>query len=253
MSQKGLEQTPFDALTKLPLPIFPKEEVPDFQKQSTVANWHHTFHPSDSHLLTTTDGLVIRNARLQRVDIPTHDEYHAQYVGPPLPETSEQRFEAAVWALAGYVPEEGLELGKEGFEKKLIPTELRSRLQSSGEFKISAADSLVKFLRRYVARQDLSHVNESVVEEFLTTQDVEIRLRLGQCLLGLAAEKACDSLTSVYQAARKESLIAKHARRQKLSRFVLGRLGNLQQRHNFAMQLRRERNWPLNVYHIQEV
>jgi hypothetical protein len=246
----GIEVTPLDQSTKLPLPILPPEELPSsFRPRNGYEdhNWHHHFHPCNDPLLKSTDGLVIRNARLQFVNIALHNEYHNNFLGPELPDDGYERFKASVWASAGYIPEEAISFSGDSPERVALSSELRFRMQQSGELRIATHDSMRKFMKRFISKQDLSHLKEGIIEEFMLTSDDERAKELGQLLLAKAVEVASEPFNPAYTEAKRKGLILPSIT-SKLSQFILNNLGNLNQRNCLAKQLRERQDWPLSVY-----
>jgi hypothetical protein len=60
-------------------------------------------------------------------------------------------------------------------------------------------DPLRAFLRQVVLSQDLSHVREARVDEFLHTTDLDRKLRLGRWLIGEAVHKSTDHIQVPYR------------------------------------------------------
>ncbi len=60
-------------------------------------------------------------------------------------------------------------------------------------------DPLRAFLRQTVLEQDLSHVREARVDEFLHTTDDDRKLRLGRWLIGEAVKKSTDHIQAPYR------------------------------------------------------
>lgn len=205
----GKSFAPVDPLTGVPLPLLPPAETPPFNMPH-VANWHHHYHPSVSPRLTSKPaGLAIRHSRLQLVPVEQHRLYHHKFVAPErLPWGYAERFGHIVMACAGYIPEYAIDVYKDDpMEPVLIDNKTRHRLQTSGEIAVRGHTGISQFLKDYVVRQDLSHVNESLIEEFLFTKNEMRKKYLGHWLLAMATEKATEPLELTYRQARKEGLI----------------------------------------------
>lgn len=201
--------SPVDNLTKMPLPIIPTDTLPRF-KDSRAANWHHHYHPSADPALTSISGLAVRHLRLQLLPIKSrHQVYHDIFSGPEfLPETQEERFGHIILASAGYMPRFGIDVTAEDPTVPVaMPQKMHNRLQNSGEIAVRGNYNIANFIRKYLVVQDLSHVNESVVEEFLETTSIERKRYLGHWLLAIASEIATEPVKPAYHQALDDGLI----------------------------------------------
>jgi hypothetical protein len=215
------ELAPTDGLTGMPLPVLPPEEIPDMSDKMTN-NWHHHYHPKDSTLLSSTDGLAVRHVRLQNLPrFSHHNVYHSIFEGPALPKTSEERFGHIILACAGYVPPEAIDLYKDDpTDPAQMPTRLRKRLQTSGEIEVRGQSNISTFIRKHLVYQDFSHVKESIIDEFLGTRNQDRKIYLGHLLLAIASEIAVEPIKPVYHQALNEGLIAKPISPKKLPSLV---------------------------------
>ncbi len=206
---KGKVSAPVDELTKMPLPVLPPPQIPSRSKPER-ANWHHHYHPSNSELLSSVAGLAVRHARLQLLPLKTyHDVYHGIFVGPEfLPRTNEERFGHIVLSCVGYVPPEAIDVHSDDPTAPVALTKrMRRRLQTSGELDVRGQANISNFMKDYLVKQDLSVVDESIIEEFLTTKEIEKKRELGHYLLSIASEVAVEPVIPVYQQALEEGLI----------------------------------------------
>lgn len=199
--------TPIDEIG-MPLPLAPTDlEIHDASQPKP--DWHHHFHPRKSVILREDwGGDAVRNSRVQLADYRVHhNEYHNYFYGPELPITAQQKFGIAVLAIAGYVPAEAIAF-KRGKPRIVRLTEdQRSRLLTSGELKIAAPETVRNFLAEYTVKQDLTHADESIVDEFIHTDEIEKKYELGGALLKLAIEKAVEPLDPFYRTAWKKGYI----------------------------------------------
>lgn len=200
---------PVDELTGVPLPIKPPLEVPPFGRPD-LANWHHLYHPSNSKLLTTSSGLAIRHSRLQLLPVATHHNYYHHLFEQPsrLPRTNAQRFGQLIITMAGYIPSHAIDLHADDPTIAVpLSTRLRQRLQTSGELEARGQGNIAGFIKDYLVVQDLSHVKETVIEEFLDTHDMDRKNFLGHWLLAIASEVAVEPVKPIYKQALDEGLI----------------------------------------------
>lgn len=199
--------TPIDEIG-MPLPLAPTNlEIRDASQPKP--DWHHHFHPRKSLILREDwGGDAVRNARVQLSDYRVHhNEYHTYYKGPELPETPQQKFGIAVLAIAGYVPAEAIAFKRGKPEIVQLTENQRSRLLTSGELKIAAPETLRSFLAEYTVKQDLTDADETLIDEFIHTRQLDRRYKLGGALLDMAIEKAVEPLDPFYRTAWKKGYI----------------------------------------------
>lgn len=209
--------TPRDELTGLPLPILPFEHA-------EMTGWHHHAHPRNSKLLQGLGGYSVRTVRVQLVDghpgtaifnkdgsinckYGEHQRYHLFYGGPELPESEKEKFEYSIWATAGYVPSEAINVrGLEPTIEQMKPEQI-DRLHN-GEIKVSDRTFLSKFLKEYVLDQGLSEIDNTTLDEFVYTQDQERKMYLGHWILSQASEVAAEPIEGTYKVVYKAGLIS---------------------------------------------
>lgn len=205
MSDKIL--APVDQLTRLPLPVLPPVEVLA-NSTDIPTNWHHHYHPSNSRLLTSKAGIAVRHVRLQLLPVELHNTYHSIFEGPSLPRTNEQRFGQIIIAATGYIPPFAIDvLANDPSQPVELSEDVRHRLQASGEIVTKGQSNISEFMKNYLVSRDLSHVNETVIEEFLETSDILRKRFLGHWLLAMASEVAAEPLMPLYRQALDEGLI----------------------------------------------
>lgn len=200
---------PVDELTKMPLPILPPEEIPPFDK-NLEANWHHLYHPSNDKMLTSISGLAVRHLRLQLLPVKTHHSvYHNLFERPAfLPRTNEQRFGHVILGVAGYIPRYAIDLKSEDPTQPVAMSDRqRRRLQSGGEIQLRGQSNISNFIKNHLVRQDFSHVEDSVIQEFIETRSIDRKKFLGHWLLAIASEIATESVDPMYRQALDEGLI----------------------------------------------
>jgi hypothetical protein len=210
MSNKEL--APVDELTQMPLPILPPTGLKHLKGmlKEGDANWHHQYHPSNSKRLTSAAGLAVRHVRLQLLPAMEHHKtYHQIFEGPEfLPRTSEERFGHIVLACAGYIPPNAIDVYKDDpTEPVNLSKRMRHRLQNSGEIQVRGQTNIARFMKDYLIDQDLSVVDDSIIQEFVTTGSIERKKYLGHWLLAIASEIAVEPVKPVYRQALEEGLI----------------------------------------------
>ena len=203
---------PVDELTRMPLPVLPPPGIRQLIRgeNSKQANWHHQYHPSNSIRLTSAAGLAVRHVRLQLLPVETHhNRYHKIFEGPEyLPRTSEERFGHIILACAGYIPPNAIDVyNKDPSDPVGLSKRMRHRLQNSGEVEVRGHTNIANFMKDYLVNQDFSEINESIIEEFLTTKSLQRKKFLGHWLLGIASEIAVEPIQPIYRQALDEGLI----------------------------------------------
>lgn len=199
--------TPVDEFSGLPWVMIPPD-YPLPTGRPELADDNHAFHPSKSPLLSTPAGNALRNARVQRVDwYDHHIVYHGYFAGPEIPTDEADIFRRVVFAVARYIPDMALDCHGYKPQEIRITAAQKERLWRTQELRVARPGLVRGFIGNYVTRQDISHVNVSMIDEFLHSTD-EFRLRfLGQWLLAQATEVATEPLDLSYRFAAKRGRI----------------------------------------------
>jgi hypothetical protein len=222
-------ETPKDPFSGIPLPLVPIKHTPRLIEGNEAFNWHHAFHPeSDPILQESLGGFALRHCRVEFVNQQIHNMnkrkgtrkkdsrsksilYHHLYKGPQIPSDEYEQFRTIVWACAGYIPQEGIDLWNSKPEVRALKPHERSFLQLQDpedpyqHLTLKHRFIPVRdFFTDYAIRQDLSHVDELMIEEFLTTPKEDRKKYLGHLLLALAAEVAASPMEEDYLLKRKE-------------------------------------------------
>jgi len=228
--------TPVDEVTGLPWVMYPPD-YPLPTRRSDLADENHAFHPSRSPLLTTPAGEALKASRVQRVDWWDHHiVYHGYFAGPPIPTTEAEIFKTIVFAAAKYIPDTAIDC--HGYEPKYVPLGLESkqRLWQSGEIKLHRPGVVRGFLASYLLRQDISHIADARIDEFVNTIDGKRKQFLGQWLLAQAAEVATEPISPQYRAAHQTGRLVPGLT-MKPENFVKDALGNRFERSPYVIRL----------------
>lgn len=229
---------PTDELTGLPYPIAPKcEPIPEGRPD--IADIHHGFHKERDLAGMGLPGIALRNCWKQLVERDLHNEgpgsYHRFYDKTELPayieamhcsdkkkaEVAIHQFEAetfgrVVLACAGVIPRKVIDLSSgEPVERDMTCRELKflctpNPHDSFGYKYITYSyDPIREFLVDYVVRQDLRHLTQSRLDEFLETKDSHRKMILGKMLLKNAAAVASDgdTLKEKYKILKREGRV----------------------------------------------
>lgn len=209
----GIEITPADPISGLPLLIAPEERAlfilnghePSYDEYGRpTADWNHVFHPGRQVLSGGDGSAAVRNARLQLVLRSTHDEYHAAYYGPELPATVPNRFKTAVLCAAGYIPMQAIKFGSQGPRVVNLSSLEREQLRTSGEVKMASFSVVQRFMRDFVLNQPVDHIKPRTINQFLRIDPSESpdsakkHRYLTHLLLSLVIDRVEDDLINPY-------------------------------------------------------
>lgn len=228
---------PIDPVTGLPHAILPMYVAPHPNHRRTV-NYHHHFynrrHPdlegdlrlTDDHFqnpenipLDAIAGLAVRMSRGQQLPIGTHELIHRRYAqGPKLPHTIDEKFVTAVKACSGVVSRWALDVtapkGRElvymddiVFEKVASPKLLCVERANHDKLANDRRRVLGNFFLRYAALQDLGHISERHIDEFLNTADDKRRLAVGNYILREAVEVSIAPLVPMYRELKQQGMV----------------------------------------------
>lgn len=208
--------TPVDELTGLPLPILPIE--PQHMAPFVRENFHHHFHPRASSELQGCGGMAVRCVRGQRLPMGLHKRYHDLYSGPLLPDNDQDRFKICVLACAGYVarraidltahqePQE-VDLTEQDFDRYEIASRVcMERANKPGQVWV-VRNTIGRFFAEHALKQDIEHISDRVIDEFLHTACAQRAKELGNFMLAEAVEVAIDPVMPVYSIASRRNLI----------------------------------------------
>lgn len=232
----GLETTPRDEITGLPLPVVAKSRDYYFRR----GDYHHHFHPKRSTELgynengqklpiedpNRLEGVAVRQSRGQYLPMWLHTRYHDIFYGPSLPATSKERFTAVILTCAGVVPRQAIDLYKPG-EYRIADLSNRRHSFISQRIYYEGAHSLPQYdkrdnIGRYIASYaintslaDTLTENEVFrrVEEFLSESDEEMKLEQGKYILTHAVDASVAELVDLHRKTRAEGMVPRTARR----------------------------------------
>jgi hypothetical protein len=243
-------ETPYDDRPGVPiaLPILPSG-------LEGVHSLHHTAHPRDSVDLQNIGGKAVRVAIVQSVEGPggtaailneagelpesagLHPRYHARYEGPPLPVTEEEKFGYCIMALAGYVPNHGIDLsGRYPVTRKMTPEELTHLRE--GELRVGSYSQIQQFFADYLLLRSQAPFDARDIDDFLTFARGKYQFQVGNKLLDSAVIEAVQPWVRPYKEARRNGNLSPDAKVSvvELVRDALGReqtrLGFIDKMHN---------------------
>lgn len=209
--------TPVDELTGLPLLTAPQDDVPYLLEHPGVnagrrvagrrdyIDRNHVYHPSTS--LVSVAEKALQGSRIQYVLRRDHDDYHAAYYGPPLPQTSAEQYYQMVFSAANYIPRKALDFSGDSPVEITLTDEQILRYQTSGEVRMADPGKVGKFLESFVlADPEFSHIPVSLIDEFLTigtetTADLRRQRYLAHQLLSYVIDATTEPMYRAYKQA----------------------------------------------------
>jgi hypothetical protein len=232
----GKLETPVDEMSGLPLLMVPHEDVLPIlwglEKAHTpegrqIADWNHVWHPARVVTNAGKGGPGLRESRTQYVMRAEHDEYHAQYDGPPLPQKPSERFEAMVLCAAGYIPPEAMSFASNKPKIVKLNDWERTRLRESGEVRVASFKIVQSFMREYVIGQPIDHIKDQTIDRFLRVDPKESadaakeHKYLAHLLLSLVIDQVEHTIAEPYMHGHQTGLLAREAP-PRVDQFILG-------------------------------
>lgn len=209
--------TPVDEMTGLPYSIILNESISSLHRTS-AANRNHAFHPKMDPRLKTVGGQALRVCRIQIVEATQHNLgehcYHSYYDGPPIIEDEMEQFRTVIWALAGYIPERGIQLnGGEPVERQITNNEMDLlKTTSVNDYKyIHFGGSALRVFMRKVILDKSMQVDLSKLDSFLSSKSLQKRRRLGMEVLKQASAIASLEISSEYKVVHSAKMLRPEA------------------------------------------
>lgn len=167
---------------------------------------------------------AIRFTRLQRVSRTDHQFYHDNFDGTQLPANAKRSFMTTILNEAGYIPPWVVDVRGSSPEVVETTAEMRAVLRRPGILTIERSPhrraEIGQFLMDYALRQNLGHVKEELLEEFVgltparTRRSEQLRQRkfeLGTKLTNIAIGVAVDPIERPFQQARDQQALSEQA------------------------------------------
>ncbi len=205
--------TPVDESTGVPLPIYPRGELPPIPRKGQTnteryGDWHHPFHPRAALVHGTLGQQALRNCRVQWTKYEDHHNgigYHQTFAGPEVPESELRIFKTVVFAAAGFVGPQAIALSPNGHHsiEELRRWE-RQRLLAPGVIQIDEYYKVSNFLLDYGARHSIATMNSGLVDELLHSTDLKARARVAGELIACASEEVTGDFKEEFRQAKRE-------------------------------------------------
>lgn len=187
-------------------------------------NRHHAYFYKEHYLAGSVADQAVRYSRLQRVSRKAHKAYHRQYHGTLMPRDEAAAVTAAILNSAGYIPKFSVKIEDDGTSIEEITPQERRALSKATVFSIERSTEyqgrMGKFLMDYALKQDLDHVRQSQIEEFLGLTPRKMaynerlrarKLRLGLRLTNIAISVAIEPTEGRYREARGNEALRRSA------------------------------------------
>lgn len=211
--------TPTCEVSGLPLPVLPIEPREIGALSLGRKDYHHHFHPHHSPHLLGLEGKALRYCRGQRIARSLHEDYHRVYGGPQIPVEPKEIFKTVVFALAGVMPREAInvktfekvELTPRQFFTLASPRSIYFEGARSERHSIRTTREIGRFFADYALRQDfMAAVPERDIEEFLYPKtNSDRRIELGNSILSSAVGASIDDLVPLHKELRREGYVTK--------------------------------------------
>jgi len=160
---------------------------------------HHRFAPKKLLIHKQGEiGKVLRYSCLQVVPKELHARFNSRYDKPLLPETRAAKFGALLLSIARYLPAEAIDVSGDSPLKRELTDNERQLIWANNELRPEQGSKVQREILQYVAKQDINGVDESLIEEFLTTPNNILRIERGKQLFRIAAEVAVEPVEQAY-------------------------------------------------------
>lgn len=206
-------ETPVDASTGVPLPIYPSIDLPPVPEKGQknlerLGDWHHPFHPRSALIHGDLGLQALRGCRVQWVKYEDHHDgvgYHQTLAGPALPSSEFQLLKTVVFACAGFIGPRAIAFAENGQHsiKELSMAE-RKRLLTPGILRIDDYFKVSKYLLDYGARKSIAAMDSAMVDELLHSTDTHAKERIASEFISYASEEITGNFKEEFRQAKRE-------------------------------------------------
>jgi hypothetical protein len=237
---------PTDEITGFPYLIAPKKmwlplDNPD------VANRHHVMHPGNDPFFRTVAGAAVRCCMVQTTEVELHnygvETYHQSYKESWYRRDVKGVLSTVIPAVAGVLPGGVIEMSSRGPIERLMTTKEREYFLTPhptdkfGYRYLSYGYGQIRdFLSEVVTSQDLSHIRQSRIDEFLNTTDRDKKKKIGHMLLLSAIGVTSDLIREDYFTYRRTGMMHPGMPPEP-QQLMLYKLGNIQRLDRLFPQL----------------
>ncbi len=235
--------TPVCEVTGLPLPILPPEPRESGALSiSRSPDFHHAWHPRRDVLAIKSGGLALRRSRVQTTSWEVHHNgYHDMFIGPELPNSTDELFRLTVLSAAGVVPRRAIDLSRK-WDYKIVDLDDDQHAMILNKVKIERRKPISRFFAEYALEQNVTDViTDSQINEFLDRRtDGGKKREIASILLAGALEISVDNLglTNSHRELRDQGLLVENKPKtlKRVAKRIV-RLGHLEYFSN-EMQIR---------------
>lgn len=197
---------------------------PPHANSSVWKDEDHSFYQRRSPELTDMAGRALRCSRVQETPRWLHNRKHRAFPdGTHLPKSEKEKFGLTILACAGYVSWMALDVRNVDNPtlvrasrnvhnymrgKQQLHFETKKNMRLEYRTVDAASKSIGMYIADYAKRQNITElVDDTLLDEFLSTPDDSKRLRLGNKIIGFAIDAAIDPIKPVYRSALQNELI----------------------------------------------
>ena len=211
--------TPTCEITGLPHPVLIYDH-PD-NRASGLTNYDHAFFDRMDPALQDDAGRAVRMSRGQMLPMWLHRLKHDRLIGPELPQTREEKFIVAAKACSGVVsrwaidlrrPDDDLLVYMDNETFNYVTDASRMHIEQAHKPKglIHRQRVIGSFFLKYALEQDLGHISDSLINEFLSTADSLRKKEIGNLMLTDALSISLAPVLSIHRTLQTEGMVQPH-------------------------------------------
>ena len=190
------------------VPSLYRNEFGHLDRSRFALDRHHRFAPKKTLLHREGAlGKVLRYSCLQIVPKDLHTSFNRHFRKPLIPEERGARFGALLLSVARYVPAEAIDVSTDAPVRRELALNERQLLWANNEVRPEQGAKVQREILDYVVKQNIDGVDESLVDEFLTTPSQDVRIERGKQLFRIAAEVAVEPVAQSYVDAWESGLL----------------------------------------------
>jgi len=211
---------PIDELTGLPYCFAPNPDLPAVlprgQNHLREGDLDHHFpkvetkHGGNPVLELPFARMALMNLRVQW---STFEDHHDKWnklpvIGPMQPRTPQQLAATVLFGLSMYIPPVALTLHNDHFVETWLDALERSRMVESGQIQVANEQEGINYLQWYVMAQEVDHIKQVQLDEFLHTFNRERKIYLAHTLAAKIVERAVEPFEGAYTKAYKQGMLS---------------------------------------------
>ncbi len=211
---------PVELETGIPLPIEPRDNLPQVLRTGQGADTHHLIYPRTRKELQTDEGKLMRSLCLEWVDEYDHDDFHYHFDDYmankwKFPKNGPEKLGMSILYAAQYTPPQAIQITNSGPRYVDLDETRRQQMWESGILRYGSHGAVYKLIRESVLKLNLDDlVTEGEIDMLIRTTDTEQRLAIGNKLMALAVQEVVEPIRPVYAHAYERRLIMPDAYRE---------------------------------------